>query len=253
MFVLRTLAQSNSGMTLTQIARITRLSESTVFRILLTLTDEGVVERDSSGGHRYYIGLQLFQLGTSVVQRMGIGPAETLLMEELARATGETVNLGILHGHTVMYLHKIESENMLRASLVAGSTVPLHCSGTGKTLLAYLEPQVRAELLRSCVLEPRSLNTIVDTEVLEAELERIRDRGYAVDDLEFAPDIRSVAAPVSDAFGRNTMAIAVAGPASRISRERAHQLSSLVISTAQQMSVRFKPMTPQPLARDGAT
>lgn len=241
MQILRALAQSGGAMTLTQIARTTRLSESTVFRILLTLIDEGVVERDAEGGTRYSLGLQIFQMGASVVQRLGIGPAETLLLEELARTTGETVNLGTLHGHTVLYLHKVESENMLRASLVSGSTVPLHCSGTGKTLLAHLPDNERSELIASLDLTRRSVNTIVDPGQLILELDQIRHRGYAVDDLEFAPDIRSVAAPVRDAFGHHSLAIAVAGPSTRISLDRAHELASLVRDYADRLSARLSP------------
>jgi IclR family acetate operon transcriptional repressor len=213
------------------------LPESTTWRLLATLIDEGLVERATDGSGRYLMGLETFRLGSVVLNRLGIGQNVLVNLEELAAETGETVNLGVLHGFHVLYLQKVESQHTLRASLTVGSaTVPAHCSANGKMLLAHLNPASLDALLDAHPLEKLGPNTITDRGALLAELERIRERGYSVDDKEFGPDIRAVAAPIRDHTSAVIAAVAVAAPSSRLSLEGAHALAPTVTATADRIS-----------------
>lgn len=233
--LLKALASRPAGMTLAALAATAGLPESTTWRLLATLIDEGLVERASDG--RYQMGLETFRLGSAVLHRLGIGQNVLTFLEELSADTGETVNLGALHGFHVLYLQKVESHHTLRASLTVGSaSVPAHCSASGKMLLAHLDTSRLHALLDTNELVALGPNTITDRAALLDELDRIRQRGYSVDDMEFGPDIRAVAAPIRDHTGRVITAVAVAAPSSRLSLDDAHALASSVMATAKRIS-----------------
>lgn len=238
--LLKALSSARQGMTLTELSKATGLPESTVYRLLATLEEEELVERAEDGTGRFLMGLEMYHLGSVVLDRLGIGSQVLSELEGLAGVTGETVNLGALHGFHVLYLQKVESQHMLRASLTVGSaTVPAYCSGNGKVLLAHLEDARLQALLDAHPLERWGPNTIVERERLLDELSRIRADGYAVDNLEYAADIRAVAAPVRDHSGGTIAAVAVAGPASRVTLERAHALAPDVMAVAARISERL--------------
>ena len=238
--VLKMLATDRQGMTLNQLTKSTKLAESTVYRLLLTLEQQGMVERASDGSGRFLMGLEMFRLGSAVLERLGIGQNVLTFLEQLAEDTGETVNLGALHGFNVLYLQKVESQQTLRASLTVGSSsVPAHCSANGKMLLAQLDDHHLQALLDAHPLMTQGPNSITDRDTLVNELRHIRERGYAVDDLEFAADIRAVAAPILNHFGQTIAAVSVAGPATRMSLEQTHLLSSNVIEIAHRISTKL--------------
>ncbi len=231
--LLKAFTVTRGSLTLTELGKATGLPESTVYRLLATLQEEGLVERTGEGHGRYRLGLELFRLGSAVLNGRGLGREIFPHVQALADDTGETVNLGVLYGFNVLYVHKIESEKPLRASLTIGSaSVPAHCSANGKALLAHVSDDRLGRLMGSLPLERRGPNTITDRDALRRELGWIRERGYSVDDLEFADDIRAVAAPVRDHHGDVVAAIAVAGPATRFSLKGVHELAPRVISTA---------------------
>ncbi len=231
--LLKALGTVRTGLTLTELSRAAELPESTVYRLLATLEDEGFVERNAVGNGRYQLGLEVFRLGSAVLDGRGLGREVMSHVEALADDSGETVNLGVLHGFHVLYVHKIESQQPLRASLTVGSaSVPAHCSANGKVLLAHLPDDRLERLLDAFPLDRRGPNTITDRDELRREIARIHDQGYAVDNLEFADDIRAVGAPIRDHHGEVVAAIAVAGPATRLSLEKVHELAPRVISAA---------------------
>lgn len=237
--LLKTVASRKEGFTLTELSAATNLPESTVYRLLATLEGEGFVERATDGSARFQVGLELFRLGSTVLDRLGIGQRVLTYLEELAALTGETVNLGALQDFRVLYLQKVESQNPLRASLIVGATVPAHCSANGKMLLAQLDPERLDALLATYPLEPRGPRTILDPAALRDDLRRTRERGYAVDDLEFADDIRAVAAPILNHAGETVAAVAVAGPATRLSLARIDEVAPKVVETGRRISERL--------------
>lgn len=238
--LLKALGVAQRGLTLAELSRTAELSESTVYRLLATLQEEGLVERAVAGNGRYRLGLEVFRLGNAALNGRGLGREIMPYVEALADESGETVNVGVLHGFNVLYVQKIESQQPLRASLTVGSAiVPAHCSANGKVLLAHLGADRLERLLDAFPLTRRGLHAITDREALQRELARTREQGYAVDDREFADDIRAVAAPICDHQAVVSAAIAVAGPATRLSLERLHQLAPRVVWTAGRISAQL--------------
>ena len=138
-------------------------------------------------------------------------------MEEI----GETCNFTMLDSARVIYLDRVEAAWPLRMTLSSGSHVPLHCTASGKLLLALLPTTARERLLAQLALTPYTDTTITDSTRLGAELARIRAQKYATDNEEFHAGLACVAVPVADAGRRVCAAIAVHAPVSRMPLERA--------------------------------
>ena len=159
-------------------------------------------------------------------------------MAELSQLSNETCHLGVRDGDCVLYIDKVESPHSLRMVSRVGGTNPLHCTGIGKAILAWLPPDELDEYC-SRPLERRTANTIVAPEILRAELQRTRDRGYAVDDIENEIGVRCVGAPIFDHDGDLVGAVSLAGPTLRMTWERVEQLTAPVIEAAREISARL--------------
>lgn len=183
--VLDAFAETGDDLGVTEIARRLRCSKSIVHRILATLVDTGYVATDPTT-HRY-------RLGTKALRLARAGSADDELrrralphLQVVRERTGESATLSVLRGQVRVYAEQLESRHAVRQTVEVGSEAPLHLGASGKAILAFLEGS------RPGV--PRS-------SALEADLERIRRRGYAVTRGERIPGASSVAAPVFDRDG----------------------------------------------------
>jgi DNA-binding IclR family transcriptional regulator len=137
-----------------------------------------------------------------------------------------------------VYVDIVESDRRaLSIKNRAGDRVPLHCSGTGTCLLAFLDKEEATRLLASTELSPLTAKTITDPEVLLRELAAIRARGYSVDRGESEDGLASIAAPVRDADGAFFGAVCIAGPAERVLGGNHTGLVALVRAAADEISV----------------
>jgi DNA-binding IclR family transcriptional regulator len=157
-------------------------------------------------------------------------------MERLSVACGETVNLGILEKTSVIYLEKIQNDDPVRIELQVGRAVPAHCTGLGKAILAFQPPDRLEYFLSSICFENRTKNTIMSSEVLRAELQRIREQGYALDRGELIEGINCVAVPVFSHMKNAVAAISIAGPSYRLNDARMEELIPLVKRAAEDTS-----------------
>jgi DNA-binding IclR family transcriptional regulator len=205
------------------IARLLGLNKSSVYRILSTLRQHGFVVKSPTTG-KYALGIRAFEIGAAVANRSGLLEQSSPVMELLAQRFNETVNLAVLDGPDVIYLHKIESSEPLRLGLRVGTRVPAFCSALGKMLLAELPQNALSDWVAAAMsmgrLPSYTPKTISDPSRLRDELGRVHRRGFAVDDEEYKPGVRCVAAPVRGHLGRPIAALSVAGPTFRVTMER---------------------------------
>lgn len=198
-----------------ELSRELGISKSSVHRILATLTDEGMLEQDPETG-RYRLGLAMYDLAAAVPSQRDLHEAVLLPMTELRNRTGETVQVGVLDGIHVVYIERLDSPNTLRLFTDIGRRNELHCTGTGKALLAYLPSDRRARILAGLSMTKRTAFTITSTRRFEQELDKIRIQGFAENRHESEVGVVSVAAPIRDTAGMTIAAISVAGPAERM-------------------------------------
>lgn len=223
---------------LTELAERVGLHKSTVHRFMVNLEAAGLVERNPRSG-RYRLGLHIFELGGLVMQRMNLWDEALPFLESLVRDTGETGHLAVLDGGEAIYIERVEARRALRVPSAIGRGYPAHATNLGKVLLADLPRERVAEIVATHGLAAYTENTITDPTQLEAELARIRERGYAVDDEEYDQGLRCIGAGVRDHSGRVVSALGIGGPVTRVTPERVEELAQLVMAAASGLSRRL--------------
>lgn len=222
MRVMEVIASSPVPPQLAEVCKAVGLPKPTVFRILATLELAGLVGREP-GSKRYHCGPRLNALAGEVLLNSPVRAARHAILEELVEQTGETCNLTIPNGSSVMYLDRVETAWPLRIALAAGSRVPLHASASGKLFLAHMQKRSRERFVRQSPLVRHTQKTLTDPRILGDELERIREQGYATDDEEYLAGICCLAVPVHDADGRVVAALAMHSPVPRLPLAEAMQ------------------------------
>jgi len=200
----------NSDVGTVEVATALGIDKGAASRLLQTLVATGYAMQGP--GRRHQAGLKLRANSISPVLPGGASIRERArpLLERLHEATSETAHLAIRADDRVLYLDKVDTDLPLRVDRPIGTLSPLHCTALGKIFLAYGE----APLPRS--LAGFTTRTSIDIDALRAALKRVVEKGYAIDDEEFALGIRCVAAPLRDSSGRVVAALGVSGPTARI-------------------------------------
>ncbi|MFC5357636.1 IclR family transcriptional regulator [Azospirillum himalayense] len=216
---------------LSELSERTGLSKSTTHRFLTVLEERGAVVRDPKT-QRFAIGpaiiaLSARQNGPEELQRLA-----QPIMAELRDASGETVVLSLRVGDHRIAVDQCESHQQLRRSVQVGEVRPLYLGGAGKAMLAYSDMVERERVLQSMPRERITSYTITDPDLLAAELDRIRKRGYAVAENEYLFGVISIAAPVFGSAGRAIAALTLTGPVFRITPEMVQRLGPVVAEAA---------------------
>jgi DNA-binding IclR family transcriptional regulator len=233
--ILDILAESDSGVGLADLAKQLGMHKSTTHRLVMVLESSRYIERNASTG-RYRLGSRLIELGLSAVSQLDVYEIARPYLRALAGEVGETAHLAVLRDGEVVSLVKAESKQTLRTPITVGARTPAYCTSLGKAILAFSPPDRLAEFLKNRKLKAYTPNTITSLSRFKAELQTIRERGYAVDNEEREIGLRCIGAPVWNSSGEVIAAISIAGPAFRITEERIPQLSRAVMNTADRIS-----------------
>ncbi|MEM1432381.1 MAG: HTH-type transcriptional regulator BhcR [Pseudomonadota bacterium] len=234
MAILESLADRGAA-TLSELATGLGQSPATVYRVLVTLQARGIVELDGKD-QTWVVGPRAFLIGSSFLRRASIVERAQGPMRQLRTETGETANLGVARGDDVMFVSQVETDATLRAFFPPGTVSPLHASGIGKALLAWLAEERRVAYLARAELSRFTDFTLTTADALAEDLARIRARGYAVDNEERSEGMRCVAAPVFDASGSAIAGLSVSGPVSRVTPEAVPRLGAEVARAATALS-----------------
>lgn len=234
--ILNTLAESEGGFSLSDLALTVGLAPSTTHRLLTTLQNERYVTFDAER-RVWHVGVQAFQTGSAFLKTRDLVSIARPLMRRLMESSGETVNLGISDHGEVIYLAQVECFKLMRAITRPGGRVPMHCSGIGKALLAWIPDREVNSILHARGLQ-RVTSTTIDTPVkLRADLEKIRQRGFAFDDEENGIGLRCVAGVIFDENGLPLAGISLSGPTARIKNERIQVLGASVVEAASRITL----------------
>ncbi|MCZ4314398.1 IclR family transcriptional regulator [Comamonadaceae bacterium G21597-S1] len=244
--IVELLAHSDRPLTLTEMATTLNLAKSNVHRLLQALTERHYVIRQEDG-NAYAASIKLWELGSAVLSKLDLKLHGQDVMEELLQRTGETVHLSVLDGDDVVYVHKIESPNPVRAYTQIGGRARAHCVATGKAMLAYRTPSALEHLAQSLV--SRTALTITDPARFLHEMARIRAQGYGVNRGEWNINVAGIAAPIVDARGNTIAAVGLSGPKERFKPAQLKKFAPLVIEAAQKISIRLGGRRPLPIWR----
>ena len=230
------LASKGGGLRLTDLVNRIDLPRGTVVRLLGVLVDARLISPSSDGLYR--LGPRCASWGSEFLGSFELQKLAADVMDALVELSNETCHLGVLDGRSVLYIHKVESQHSLRMVSRVGGRNPLHCTGVGKALLAFM-PQDEQERYLAEPLERLTVNTTVDRNALISELQDTRCRGYALDDGESEVGVRCIGVPIFNHLGELAGSLSLSGPTTRMTWERTEQLVSSVKEAAQQISVRL--------------
>lgn len=227
-------AAAGRPLTIAELCGMLDLPKPTAHRLCQRLCASGYVAREP-GGHHYTIGPRLFRLGLNV-QRGGAGAERRAILQNVVDVVGETCNFTALAGDEVIYLDRVEARWPLRLHLEPGSRVPMHCTASGKLLLAFMPEARRTRLLKNFDFSPFTPNTIKEAKAFAAELALIAKQGYSLDREEFLLGLAAIAVPVRDARGEVLAAIACHAPSVRFSLARAVECLPIFQRAAKSMA-----------------
>lgn len=241
--LLEKLAETEGGITLTEISHRVSLPPSTAHRLLNTLADMGFVYQAKDSG-LWYVGLKTYRVGCAFVSNRDFVGESHAYLRKLMEASGETANLSILDGTYACFIAQVQCHEVMRMLVRLGSRIPAHASGSGKAMLSALPEDELAIVLRESHLVQLTTKTITDPDKLRQQFAAIRARGYSYDDEENAMGLRCVAAPIYDEFAEPLGAISLAGPIARLTDERILKLGPLVAHTAREITEKLGGVVP---------
>jgi IclR family transcriptional regulator, KDG regulon repressor len=231
--VLELLSRSDRALNLTQIGQELQMVKSNVHRLMQGLVETGFVVRDELAG-TYVPSVKLWELGSAVLGKLNLRRHAEGQMQALMDATGESVHLSVLDGTEVVYVHKLDSADPIRAYTQIGGRVPAHCVATGKVQLAFGHGHA---LQAACAsLRRHTSHTIIDRAAFVEDLGQVRSRGFAVNRGEWREAVWGIAAPIMDSCGFVIAAIGISGPASRFRDDVIGSWSDSVIGAASEIS-----------------
>lgn len=213
--ILETLAAAGTALSATEINAAIGLPKPTIHRLCQTLEREGFLARPP-GSQRYEAAPRLRRLAAGIMGADRLRVARHAVLAALSRAIGETCNIAIPSDEGMLYVDRVETQWPLRVQLPTGSTVPFHCTASGKLYLSSLEARQRETLLESLPLTAATARSITDPGALAAEIETIRVRGYSLDDEEFVEGMVAVAVPVTGSQGRLLATLSFHAPTQRM-------------------------------------
>lgn len=234
--IIELLAHSARPLGLSEIATTLDLAKSNVHRLMQGLTEAHYIVRDERTG-RYSASIKLWELGSAVLARLDLRVHAEQVMDRLLAETRETVHLSVLDGDEVVYVHKLDSPNPVRAYTQIGGRAMAHCVATGKAMLAF-RPQAVLERISQSLQGPTSA-TVVDPKKFLQEMARIRVQGFALNRGEWNENVYGIASPVTDVSGSLVAALGLSGPKERFKPAQIKIFTPLIVEAAAQVSLRL--------------
>lgn len=228
--LLELVTDAGGDVTLSELASSTDLPLPTIHRLLRTLVSLGYARQLPN--RRYALGPRLIRIGEGASRQFGALARPQL--KNLVDQLGESANMAVLDGTMIVYVAQVPSMHSMRMFTEVGRRAHTHDTGVGKAILAQLsDDTVRGIVARAGMPTPTE-HSIGDVDALIAELDRIRERGYAIDDQEQEIGVRCFSMAVPDA--PTPTAVSVSGPISRVDEAFGERAVPMLRDAAQAIS-----------------
>jgi DNA-binding IclR family transcriptional regulator len=226
---------NGSGLTLTDLAKECGMALSSCHRYVATLQDISVLERDETGQIR--LGVALVALAEAYLGHDTLRAAARPYLADLVATSGETCHLGRFAEDHVVYVDKVECDKSVRLVSRIGSTIPLHCSAMGKSILAKL-PAAQRDAYIDTNLERRTDRTLFGDD-LKGEIDRVARQGWALDEQENELGVRCIGTAIVSATGTIVGALSISGPTDRFSSDDCSRIAPDVMAAAKAIGARL--------------
>ncbi|MEV3896544.1 IclR family transcriptional regulator [Streptomyces anulatus] len=217
------------------LARAMESPKSTVQRALLTLHTAGWIRPAGGTSTRWMVSTKALYVGRSATGELGLRDIAVPVMEELRRATDETVHLAVPEAGNIVLIERLETSKPVRIILPLGQNLPAHASANGKAVLAASSDEA-VERHITDGLTRFTETSIVDPRLLRAALAEVRLRGYATNAGEWRSDVSAVAAAVLGDAGLPVASLSVNVPTSRMTEDSRAAFGAAVREAAKTVS-----------------
>jgi len=219
-----------------ELSSITGFPPSTIHRIVTTLVQKKYFQQDPIN-RRYSLSYRFLELGSRFQQQTHLTTIARPHLEQLMAATRESVNLAVRDGDSMVYLDIVQSNYaMLQLFTWPGARVPLYATGVGKLFLSQMQTSELDVYLQRSKPTPYTPHTLVKKAKIVNDLQKIRSRGYSVDNQEMEEGVRCVAALIFDHQGKPAAALSITGAAMRVTPDRIEQFGTLAKDCAAAIS-----------------
>jgi DNA-binding IclR family transcriptional regulator len=220
----------------TEIAADLGVHKSTAFRLLATLESHRLVEQEGERG-RYRLGVGNLRLAGATTARLDLVTEARPVCRQLAADTGETVNIAVRSETSALYLDQVAGNSAVHSHNWVGQHIPLHATSNGKVLLSELSDEDLKAAVRAL---PRVTDrTVTSRSRLKADLQDVRETGYAVVVDELEVGLTAAAAPIRSAHGDIIASMSISGPTFRLTEEKLEVVLPLLVAAATEVSHRL--------------
>lgn len=233
--LLRTIAQHPDGISVTDLARQTKLHKSTVSRLILTLEGERAVDRHAG---TLRIGTGIAELVATAIHPATLTALVHPYLRTLVNSINETAGLCVPEGDCAFYLDQVLTDHTIQIRNWTGERYALHTTSSGKLFLAHADEE-RLDHYLAQPLAATTARTLTDPVALRRHLALIRQQGYDWSFEEFTEGLAVVSAPIFDAHGAVIASLYVCGPTLRFPPEgKQKEITALVVGACQEVSKR---------------
>lgn len=220
---------------ITEISEQMELHKSTVHSLLKTLQEHNYIEQNPENG-KYRLGLKLVERGNFVTSTLDIRQTSRSYLLDLSKKTGQTVHLGILNGQSGVYIDKVEGESAIIRFSQIGKGIPLHSTAIGKVLLAFQEPKETRQILNGYHYTKQTEYAITNETEFLAQLEKVHQQGYSIDNQENELGVRCIAVPLLNFDNKVLASISISTLTSQVNDERLRKYIDLLKQTGLEIS-----------------
>lgn len=217
--LLSIVCNNRSSLSLSELAKKSHLSISTIQRLSYTLLQLDLLDRDPNT-KRFRVGSQMVSLALAVTNDLEIKKIARPYMQEASDRIGEVVGLGALSGTQIIFAEIIRTDQILNINMNTGAIIPPHATASGRAILAFIPEAEMEAILNKAELTPFTENTVTSIETYKEQLKEVRRLGYAVAVEENAYGFSAIAAPIRDNSGKVIASITIMVPSFRVTKEK---------------------------------
>jgi len=233
--LLNTLSETNTPLNLTEISKMSGLNKSTVFRILSDLQNELFISKNDST-NKYFLGVGLLSLGRAVRENDELRNIALPYMKELNKESEESIELCVSVDTYRIPIEKVESPFVIRHTIDLGKRVPLYCGAGSKAILSFSKREKINEVIYKNKLTAITPGTIIDTDLLEKEIETIRKQKFAISQGEFVLNSASIAVPILNFDNTAIGCLSINMPHFRFSKKMLTKFAPILIEIGKKIS-----------------
>ena len=239
--VLKLFDAQHKEMSLTELSTMAGITKSSMIRVLSSLEEEGFI-RYCEQTKKYKLGITIFRLSNTAFGFLNVRDEAKDILKEVAIQANAVVHLAVMEDQKIVIIDRIwpnEQLDTMALTSQIGGEVPVHCTGTGKVLLAYINEESRKNILEHCDFHAYSEHTITNKEKLMEEIVKIRQQGYAINNGEHEPYLRCVTFPIFGYEHKIEASVSITGLIQVMNEEKIEQSKQLLMKATREISKRL--------------